>query len=176
MCFLCGSLVPCGRRDLNSGSGDFLASSWLDWKDLRILCRCCGDHWLGEGPAAVASEWELVDEQWQSAVIHSRNQESAVFLTAWFSVFPTSESLKVILKMQSPIPHPRSTEPSIWELSPESCSWLSYLKGFGTHCIRVNKFQFILYLQTKPLTPLFWPRNLFILMVFKKNCQSLFQK
>lgn len=63
MCFLCGSLVPCGRRDLNSGSGDFLASSWLDWKDLRILCRCCCDHWLGEGPAAVASEWELVDEQ-----------------------------------------------------------------------------------------------------------------
>ena len=159
MCFLCGSLVPCGRRDLKSGSGDFLASSWLDWKDLRILCRCCGDHWLGEGPASVASEWELVDEQCAISSDPFEKPGVCSFPHSMVQCVSDIESLKVILKMQSPIPHPRSTEPSIWELSPESCSWLSYLKGFGTHCIRVNKFQFILYLQTKPLTPLFWPRT-----------------
>lgn len=29
MCFLCGRLLPCGRRDLNSGSGDFLPLSGM---------------------------------------------------------------------------------------------------------------------------------------------------
>lgn len=80
MCFVCGSLVQCGRGDLDAGSGDVRAPA-----DVAVSADGC--------LAALAMEKGATCESVLLLFIHLGNKESAVFLPSWFSVFPTSESL-----------------------------------------------------------------------------------
>lgn len=164
MCFLCGSAVQCGRRDLNSGSGGIPPLSGLTGETGGCL------QVFGRAPAegSLSGCWGLcmrIMNQPVSSVQSSIwETRSLKFSSQHGSLYCLHQNHEVIF-MRFPIPHPRSTNTSISELSPESCNWLSYPRGFGTHWTGVNKFQFILYLQAEPLNSLFWPKEEPILLM-----------
>lgn len=149
MCFLCGSLVQCGTRDLNSESGDVPPLSGMTGGFPQVFRRAPA------GGRSVALEDEPVSNV-QSSIWETRSLQ---FSLQGGSPYCLHQNHGVIFEMQLLPPYPRSIKPNISEMSPESCSWWSYLKGSGKHWIGVNKFQFILYLQTEPLNSLFWPEE-----------------